>query len=384
MEDNNYQLNQQLEEINRIMLEDIKAVTDKINQKINTTKEELKKCIDDKKDYYKLINDLSKLPHLQTDFSPNQDINYIINPVLVCLANLEVIFKFCKGKERKEVLIRINQLVPQSFLIYFIQLMEQMRDENIISPIYTDLHLYLRNPHLKFNYNSQDPSYWIKIILEQLELNIDLVKANDISNVITNNFKLNLITKEKCNYCKSIDKQILKEDKMVLDLYLKSPGFDANTQIKKNIIDPLGSVFGSLLLKTKEQNLNKKCGFCGQELSISKIIKNKKKYLILNINRDEERERKMEITYTQTLKIIDEETKEETHYELISALININVNSNKEDNRNKYVLYSKNFINNKWFRWSTAFNGNIEKEISEQKPNILIYKKMKNNQNIPQ
>ena len=376
MEDNNYQLNQQLEEINRIMLEDIKAVTDKINQKINTTKEELKKCIDDKKDYYKLINDLSKLPHLQTNFSPNQDINYIINPVLVCLANLEVIFKFCKGKERKEVLIRINQLVPQSFLIYFIQLMEQMRDEINKRPHYKDLHLYLKNPHLKFNYNSQDPSYWIKIILEQLELNIDLVKGNDISNIITNNFKLNLITKEKCNYCKSIDKTILKEEKIVLDLYLKSPGFDENTQIRKNLIDPLESIFGSLLLKSEEQNLNKKCGFCGQQLSITKIIKNKKNYLILNINRDEERERKMELIYSQILKITDEETKEEIHYELISVLANINVNSNNEGNRNNYVLYFKNFINDKWFRWETAFNDNIEKEISEQKPNILIYKKM--------
>lgn len=385
MEDD-YHLKQRLEDINRKMVEDIKAATDKINQKINLTKEELKKCIENTKNYYKEINNLRKIPHLQVDFSPKQDINYIINPVLVCLANLEIIFKFCFGDEEKKILIKINNLAPQSFLIYFMYLMKDMRDENVISPNYMDLHFYLRNPVLKLNYNSQDPSYWIKIILEQLEINIDLVKENDISNIITNNFKLNLITKEQCSFCQTIDITYPEEEKIVVDLYLKSPGLDGNNHEKKILID--NSVFDSLLLKSEEQNLNKNCKICGEKLITTKRIKYLKNYLILNINRDEEKEGKMDLEYSQILKLTDEETKEEIQYELISALTNINVNSNNEDNRNNYVLYFKHFINNKWFRWESAFNDNIENVFIEKKPNLLIYKKMKNNiqdnQNIPQ
>ena len=385
MEDD-YHLKQRLEDINRKMVEDIKAATDKINQKINLTKEELKKCIEKKKNYYKEINNLRKIPHLQVDFSPNQDINYIINPVLVCLANLEVIFKFCFGDEKQKILIKINNLAPQSFLIYFMYLMKDMRDENVINPNYMDLHFYLRNPVLKLNYNSQDPSYWIKIILEQLEINIDLLKENDISNIITNNFKLNLITKEQCSFCQTIDIIYPEEEKICLDLYLKSPRPDDNNHEKKILID--NSIFDSLLLKFDEQNLNKKCNICGEKLITTKRIKNLKNYLILNINRDEEKEGKMDLEYSQILKITDEETKVEIQYELISALTNINVNSNNEDNRNNYVLYLKHFINNKWFRWESAFNDNIENVFIEKKPNLLIYKKMKNNiqdnQNIPQ
>ena len=378
MEDNNYQLKQQLEEINRKILEDLQATTNKINQKINITKEELKKCVKNKKNYYNAIMKSRKVPKLDLNFAPNQNINYIINLVLFCLANLELIFNICNEEEKKEILIRINNLAPQSFIIYFIQLMEHMRDKKIINPDYTGIHLYLRSPYLTYNYFSQDPSYWINIILQQLELNIDLVKGDDISNIITNNFKMNIITKEKCNNCFFVDKAILKEENFFLDLYLKSPQVDNQKE------ETLQSVFGSILLNSKEENFNKICQICGNRLSLTKTIENLKNYLILNINRREEKENKMKIIYLKKLKIKDEGTKEEIEYELISVLANIDVNSDNENNRNNYIIYFKNFINNNWFRLDEEFNGDIENEINNQKPNLLIYKKKKKNiQNIP-
>ena len=96
----------------------------------------------------------------------------------------------------------------------------------------------------------------------------------------------------------------------------------------------------------------------------------------------------MKIDYSTPLKF-SIETQNHEHkkyeYELISALCdinttNINLNVINEINKQSFKLFFKNFINDKWFKIINInpeeFNGNIQAEISNYKPNILIYKKI--------
>lgn len=86
-------------------------------------------------------------------------------------------------------------------------------------------------------------------------------------------------------------------------------------------------------------------------------------------------ENPIKIKYSTELKLTEEKNdKEYEHeYELILAL------TDKNNEQNNYILFFKNFINDKWYK---LFNGknedikeNIKDEINKTNPNILIYKK---------
>ena len=112
-------------------------------------------------------------------------------------------------------------------------------------------------------------------------------------------------------------------------------------------------------------------------------------YLIFNLNREDDPEKKMKLKYKIPLKLNEEKSNKEYHYELILALVNINTNiKGKSDpeiksinaiNKEVFQLYFKNFINDKSYRIINGkleeFNGDINIEISKHNPNILIYKR---------
>ena len=103
----------------------------------------------------------------------------------------------------------------------------------------------------------------------------------------------------------------------------------------------------------------------------------------------------MKIIYPQLLDISTE--KKELKYELISVLMNINTitaNLDREGlkyinrkNKNNYVLFTKNFINKKWYKTTEneqniEFKGKLDNEINrfeDNRPNplinLLVYKK---------
>ena len=75
-------------------------------------------------------------------------------------------------------------------------------------------------------------------------------------------------------------------------------------------------------------------------------------------------------------------------YQLVLALTNIDIKLTYEKNIKNYVLVFKNFINDHWYQKTGETTEDMTKKIkdlsvqqliSEQKPNILIYKKLNDN-----
>ena len=96
----------------------------------------------------------------------------------------------------------------------------------------------------------------------------------------------------------------------------------------------------------------------------------------------------MNLIYSETLKLTDEKDKKDYKYQLVLALTNIDIKLTYEENIKNYVLVFKNFINNHWYQKTGETTEDMTKKIkdlsvqqliSEQKPNILIYKKINDN-----
>ena len=163
--------------------------------------------------------------------------------------------------------------------------------------------------------------------------------------------------------------EISNNEKLLVDLFLKKP--------TENIKEPFLSVFHSLLLDKEIEDKEEPClAGCGHNMAFSRIIENPKKYLIFNLNRKDDPNYDMKLTYSTSLNLTEEreDIKYEYEYDLILSLTDKNIND-----INNYKLYFKNFINDQWYKYVNGnpeqIQGNIHDDISNQNPNILIYKK---------
>ena len=202
-----------------------------------------------------------------------------------------------------------------------------------------------------------------------------------IPNIIADNFLSEIKKIKKCTKCKYICwERLPEEENFVFDLFLREP-----VEIKGE--ESLSSTFSNLLSGENEDKM--KCQSCKEELSNTTNFKVLKNYLILNINRDKDPNNEMKLKYSNILNITDS-TEKEYKFELILALTdietaqnNLNIEQKKiinKRNKNNFKIFFKNFINNKYCKFINGKfivenNGNMEDEISQHKPNILIYKK---------
>ena len=369
-------------EINQIFDEGQK----RIFNNIENAKNKFNEIINEKKIINNLLTGKRQKPILQKlDNEPNQTYNSILNPILLLLANLKIITLFALGQEKDAIIIKMKNLLltvtPNNiFLFYFMKLMNEMRDTNIAIPNSKIFHQYLIDflKSEKKEYLCQDPGKIINTILIMIDSQIKLLKnipsihknineydeesvrkyfeerTNNNPTFVTTNFSMTLITKKKCaqNHTKYSYNQIF-----AIDLFPKRPEVE--------------------------------------EIVPNKNIESLKDYLIININRKEDPENKMKIIYPQLLDISTE--KKELKYELISILMNINTitaNLDREGlkyinrkNKNNYVLFTKNFINKKWYKTTEneqniEFKGKLDNEINkfeDNRPNplinLLVYKK---------
>ena len=365
---NDNELKKKLEDINNEIDTILKISNDKLNQKIKIVSNELKQKIKERR--FKYIENFRIVPiiHIKHDPSQKLELNYIINPILLILANLKVITKFINAEKTNEILKRVNNIEKENIIQYFRDLMIQMRDRYIDNPNYNLIHQYFKNKE-KSNaeYLSQDPGYWFRLILYQIEYNIDLVKSNDIENVITNNFVFTLCEIEECGFCKYKNK-IPKEKEIIINLTFDS---------KVEYVEELNNVFNSLYFGDRMKSQSKYCPNCSSNLNISKSFDKTGKYLIINLN---QKNNTMKLQFSQNLKIYDNMKEKTYEYKLISALTDININTNCIGNMNKYSLFMKNYINNQCYKIVQGnpdiIKGKINEEINGHNPNILIYKKI--------
>ena len=170
---NDKELNQKLEDINQKMKEVLENSTKEISRKIDIAKQEIKKRINEKQNFIKKLKEFREIPKIHMVINSEEVLNNIINPILFCLANLEVITEFTleNTNEKRELLKKLiegNHFVPK-----FIELMQNMRNNNAINPNYNNVHQYLKNK--VNNYMSQSPDSIINSILGLLEKEINLL-----------------------------------------------------------------------------------------------------------------------------------------------------------------------------------------------------------------
>ena len=359
---NDKELKKNLDDINNLIEAALKKSNDNINEKLKSLSQEVKKKL--KKNKYKNMKNFRNIPFIKINHVQEQNINYVINPVILILASLKPITNFIYAEKTKEILKIIGN---QNFILYFNALLKDMRDDRVMNPDYSLIHQYFKipNPNLKINYLCLNPGSWINQILMLLESNINIVKLNNINNIeniITKKFRSFFCQIEECDQCGFKDKIPKENNSLVINIILNSA---------EQYSDELSNNFNALVLGERIINPSKYCQRCEYNLTIYKLFDKTSKYLIINIER--KNNNKMTLTFEQNLKIFDNTDNKEYEYELISALTIIDIDS--------IILFIKDF-NNQWNKLAQGLpqkiniNENVKREISKQNPNILIYKKI--------
>ena len=359
-----------------------KNMSKNISKKIESSKKEISERMIEKKNFLKKLKDIRDIPNIRIRFNSEINLNYIINPILFCLANLEIFNEFILSEKKQEIFSKFQG--QNSLTVLFFHLLEEMRKINVISTNEISIHNFLGDK--LENYLTQDPGVIIKSILSLIDEEMKLANINienRFSNLIPNNFSITMKTIKKCNACLHKE-EISKEKKYVIDLFLFHTDF--------NIVEPLQSVFNNLLSENDELNIDKLCKRCRYETIIIKEIENLNKYLIINLNREKDPNNTMKLIYSETLNLLEEKedgTNKKYQYKLISVLSDINSNITNlamaqqlsiiQINKISFKIFFRNFINDKWYKIldneTPKLFENIEEEINKFMPNILIYKR---------
>lgn len=367
---------------NKQIEKQLEILSTKIIKRLESEKNQIIKKAKEKKIFYIKLGEKRDIPNIKMRLDSQPNMNYLINPILFCLANLEIITEFILSDEKKEILDKFPD--KKNFIRNFYNLMIDMREKNIVVPGFGDMHKYLQTYMIE-TYQSQEPKYIINSFFSSLEKEINFAKVhkeNKFSNLIQDNFSIILKTNKKCINCYK-EEQISEDTKYIIDLFLIKSVLAAPVDIQDN--------FKEMLVSQEEQNnFAEKCSFCKSETLIIRSLENMKKYLILNINRGKEQNDLIKLKYS-ALDLKGSDNKK-YKFELISALCDINTSAEsndqsellkiKEKNRTDFKIFFKNFINDKWYRKLDSDaemlqRDDIEEEIRDYKPNILIYKRVK-------
>ena len=334
-----------------------------INNEIDSEFNKLEKKLENIQEYLyqtkKNFPIINIFPKFESMLNPKEDINHIINVILFILSNIKIFNEISlSNKTVKNLNLQPHQN-EKDFTKLFINLIKQMRDPQCNNVDYEPIHKYLKEELKEAEYYSQDPSKLFKLIFEMIKS--DLKPAKNIDRIIEDNFTTNSKIKKMCENSDCKKTRIISErESTVIDLYLSKPEF-LNT---RNELQP--ELLKNLLLSEIYKYRTEICENCHFDMRFYGIIE-PKTYLFININRDSDPNYEMRLLYPLSLKINCED------YVLISAL------TTKDS---KYILFYKNYFNDKWYKIvdgkedNIPDNSDIENIISDKNPNILIYKKL--------
>ena len=162
--------------------EQIQKIKDKIEIKLVLEKEEIIKKAKERKKFYIKLGKKREIPNIKLR-GLQPDMNSIINPILFCMANLDIITEFNLSDEKQEILNKFPD--NNNFIRNFHDLMVDIRDNVITSPCFDNMHKYLQT-RMNETYQSQDPKFIINSILSKLDEEIKLAqvdKRNKFSNL---------------------------------------------------------------------------------------------------------------------------------------------------------------------------------------------------------
>ena len=377
------------EEINERWEKELKnKINEIIEPKIQKAHEEINKSLVLFIKKMKEENELNIIPEknrLPVNLVPLKNSNALINPILICLSNIETFMNLGFIKDKKRIINNLNKINKNNLFTPFSELMFKLwtSKEDKCDPKDVDLQL---QSLMEQNYKENDPGAIINFILkklsEEINMNQDILKDKNIKDIIENNFSASVTMTYTCRTYEKDNK--IKEKENVLNLYLDEP----------DIITGIGGINKSTFedfsfMIIKEFNTRKHCDFCkvSHELRVGKVIDELSNYLIINLNRERDPIRKMNFIYPKQFKLKDiskETEKENSSYELISVIMDckIQVFNTEEiflEEETTIKTYSKNLNDNKWYLYFEDKIIPVDNEdeiINTKNALILVYKKL--------
>jgi len=340
------------------------------------------KTINEKQEHDK-IPEKNKLP---INLVPIKNNNKLINPILICLCNIDIFMNLGFIKDKKRIIQNLNKIIENNLFTSFSELMFKLWTEKggKCDPKDVDLHLQLL---MKEQYKEYDPGVIINFILkklnEEINMNQDILTDKKVKDIIENNFSISIIMTYTCRTFETDNK--VKEKENVLNLYINEPDIITNIGgINKSTFED----FSYMIIK--EFNAKKHCEHCkrSHELRVGEIIDELSNYVIINLNREKDPIRKMNFIYPKQFKLKDiskETKKENSSYELISVIMDNKIQLDYEEEillepeLTKIKTYSKNFNDNKWYLYTEeeiTLVKNEDEIINSKNALILVYKKI--------
>lgn len=337
MGDTNALFNKQIEE-------QLQKIKKNIEKKLELEKKQILEKIKERKIFYDILDKKRNIPNIKLRGLPS-GMNSLINPILFCLANLDIIAEFILSDKKQEILDKFPD--NNNFIRNFNDFMVNIRDNNILSPNFDNMHKYLQT-NMKETYKSQDPKYIINSFLSALDIEINLAKVdnrNKFSNLIQDYFSFTLITTKNCIQ-DNVSIKLKEEKKYIIDLFLRESVLSSAAEFGDNFRD-------FLLPQDANDNFKEVCPKCKKKMNLGKSVENLKKYLIININREKESKDLIKFKYS-SLKLKGSDNKD-YNFKLILALCDINISSENieqneltkinEKNGTNFKIFFKNLIN---------------------------------------
>ena len=342
--------------------------------------------------FEKLENDLMpEKNRLPANLVPIEGSNKLINPILNCLSNIDAFMNLGFIRDRKNIMKSLNEKVNNNLFTPISKLMFKLwtTKEAKCDPKEVDNKL---KALMKEEYKGDDPGVIISFILnklnEEIYMNQEILKDKNTKGIIENNFFISVIMTYSCDsFGKDSEPNKIKEKEKVLDLYINEPDkFTGIGSINKSTFE---NDFSFMLIK--DFDVKKRCEICQRShmLRVGKIIDELSNYIIINLNREMDKDRTMNFVYPTKFKyseISREKDKDNLNYELVSVIMDnkIKIENEEEvmeaDENIKIMTYSKNFNDNRWYLYTENKISLVNNEydaISTKNALILVYRKIK-------
>ena len=148
-----------------------KNMSKNISKKIESVKKEISQNMIEKQIFLKKLNTIRETPNIRIRLNSQLDTNYIINPILFCLANLEIFNEFILSEKKQEVLSKFQGQIY--FTVIFFHLLEEMRNKNTLEPNDNFIHDYLKER--LDHYLTQEPAEIISSIFTLMDEEMKLI-----------------------------------------------------------------------------------------------------------------------------------------------------------------------------------------------------------------
>ena len=415
-------LNVQLKNFDTSMMNHIRTLNDKFNQKFDNQISQLKQAgiinkddninnnninnnnininkIENVNEYDEMLRKINidiktiTSPSLKSLIVP-QGANPLINLILNCIINIKSLLLYYFNPVKQGKIMWKSKGEPNKLGQAFLKLLDHFwkSKANEYTPI--EIHQVLKSI-MKNDYYTQNPGLIFEYFFTQLDnelMHKDLNKNNNIAedpylifnrkNVIESFIKKNqnptkisncfynmIETEKRCDSCGSIQYSI--ENVPIINIYIEANEESAYNNISFN------EHFKSLLLDKNKDIINEQCMLCETEKKkhISKHILDATDIFIVNIDRNNDPNNVVEFKYPEKIEKKDfiNQNKinefKDVKYELFCIIKNYKINNNSN-----FIMFCKNFVNNEWYSYNNKIikKTDLNEAISDGKNTYLI------------